>query len=80
MPRERRVHVIDDEAKVRDALTLLLSTAQIESRCHASAEEYLASVPPRHERHRTAQAYHRYGKQLSCHYDKAATFSRKSQK
>jgi two-component system, LuxR family, response regulator FixJ len=45
MPRERRVHIIDDEAKVRDALTLLLSTAQIESRCYASAEEYLASVP-----------------------------------
>jgi two-component system response regulator FixJ len=45
MPRERCVHIIDDEAKVRDALTLLLSTAQIESRCYASAEEYLASVP-----------------------------------
>src|SRR3984893_14819485 len=45
MPRERCVHIIDDEAKVRDALTLLLSTAQIESRSYASAEEYLASVP-----------------------------------
>jgi FixJ family two-component response regulator len=43
--RERRVHIIDDEAKVRDALTLLLSTAQIDARCYASAEEYLASVP-----------------------------------
>ena len=45
MRRERCVHIIDDEAKVRDALTLLLSTAQIESRSFASAEEYLASVP-----------------------------------
>ena len=43
MPRERCVHIIDDEAKVRDALTLLLSTAQIESRCYGSAEEYLTS-------------------------------------
>ncbi len=30
MLRERCVHIVDDEAKVRDALTLLLSTAQIE--------------------------------------------------
>jgi two-component system response regulator FixJ len=43
MPRERCVHIVDDEAKVRDALTLLLSTAQIESRCYCSAEQYLAS-------------------------------------
>ena len=42
MPRERLVHVVDDEAKVRDALTLLLSTAGIESRSYCSAEEYLA--------------------------------------
>ena len=43
MPRERLVHIVDDEARVRDALTLLLSTAQIKSRSYASAEEYLAS-------------------------------------
>ena len=43
MPGERCVHIVDDEAKVRDALTLLLSTAQIKSRSYASAEEYLAS-------------------------------------
>jgi two-component system response regulator FixJ len=43
MPRERCVHIVDDEARVRDALTLLLSTAQIESRCYCSAEEYLSS-------------------------------------
>ena len=43
MPRERCVHIVDDEPKVRDALTLLLSTAQIKSRCYCSAEEYLSS-------------------------------------
>ena len=43
MPGERCVQIVDDEARVRDALTLLLSTAQIESRSYASAEEYLAS-------------------------------------
>ena len=30
MKASRSVHIIDDEAEVRDALTLLLSTAQIE--------------------------------------------------
>lgn len=43
MLHERRVHIVDDEAKVRDALTLLLSTAQIESTSYGSAEEYLTS-------------------------------------
>ena len=43
MLHERCVHIVDDEAKVRDALTLLLSTAQIESRSYGSAEEYLTS-------------------------------------
>jgi two-component system response regulator FixJ len=41
MPGERCVHIVDDEARVRDALTLLLSTAQIKSQSYASAEEYL---------------------------------------
>ena len=45
MLRERCVHIVDDEAKVRDALILLLSTAQIESRSYGSAEEYLTSNP-----------------------------------
>jgi two-component system response regulator FixJ len=45
MLHERRVHIVDDEAKVRDALTLLLSTAQIESNSYGSAEEYLTSNP-----------------------------------
>jgi two-component system response regulator FixJ len=40
----RRVYIVDDEAKVRDSLALLLSTAQIESQTFASAEEYIASV------------------------------------
>ena len=44
MPRERCVHIVDDEANVRDALTVLLSTAQIESRSYGSAEEYLDST------------------------------------
>jgi two-component system response regulator FixJ len=45
MPRERCVHIIDDEANIRDSLAVLLSTAEIKSRAYASAEEYLASVP-----------------------------------
>jgi two-component system response regulator FixJ len=45
MPRERLVHIVDDEAKVLDALTVLLSTASIESRSYGSAEEYLALNP-----------------------------------
>ena len=45
MKTSRCVHIIDDEAQVRDALTLLLSTAQIESRSYGSAEEYLTSKP-----------------------------------
>ena len=44
MSRRRLVDIVDDEARVRDALVLLLSTAQIESRTYTSAEEYLASV------------------------------------
>jgi hypothetical protein len=38
----RYMHIIDDEEKVSDALTLLLSTAQIETKSYGSAEEYLA--------------------------------------
>jgi CheY-like chemotaxis protein len=45
MKASRRVDIIDDEAEVRDALTLLLSTAQIEPRSYGSAEEYLTSNP-----------------------------------
>ena len=45
MLHERCVHIVDDEVKVRDALTLLLSTAQIESKSYGSAEEYLTLNP-----------------------------------
>jgi FixJ family two-component response regulator len=41
----RHVHIVDDEAKARDSLALLLSTAQIESDAYGSAEEYLSAVP-----------------------------------
>jgi two-component system response regulator FixJ len=43
MLHERCVHIVDDEAEVRDALTLLLSTAQIESRSYGSAEDYMTA-------------------------------------
>jgi FixJ family two-component response regulator len=43
MLHERCVHIVDDEAEVRDSLTLLLSTAQIESRSYGSAEDYMTS-------------------------------------
>src|SRR5262245_64324921 len=40
---ERYVLIIDDEEPVRDALRALLSTAEIESSCYRSAEEFLES-------------------------------------
>ena len=45
MPNRRHVDIVDDEASVRELLALLLSTAQIESRTFASAEDYLQSSP-----------------------------------
>jgi two-component system response regulator FixJ len=45
MPRERCVHIVDDEQGIRDSLAVLLSTAGITSRVYASAEEYLGSTP-----------------------------------
>jgi FixJ family two-component response regulator len=44
MSHRRLVHIVDDEVRIRDSLALLLSTAQIESRSYASAEDYLASA------------------------------------
>jgi FixJ family two-component response regulator len=44
MLHKRHVHIIDDDAKIRDALSLLLSTAGIETQTFGSAEEYLARV------------------------------------
>lgn len=44
-PAKRRVHIVDDDSEVREALALLLSTARIESHCHGSAEAFLETVP-----------------------------------
>ena len=45
IPAKRRVHIVDDESEVREALALLLSTAGIETATHESAEAYLEAVP-----------------------------------
>src|SRR5277367_2465728 len=45
MAHRRHVAIVDDEAHVRESLALLLSTAQIESRTYASAEDFLACAP-----------------------------------
>jgi len=44
MLNRRRVHIVDDEPEVCDGLALLLSTAQIETKRHPSAEAYLDAV------------------------------------
>ncbi len=44
MPHRRVVHVIDDEADVREALKVLLHTAGLEARTYPSAEEFLSEV------------------------------------
>jgi len=44
-PTRRLVHIVDDEQEVRDSLALLLSTADIDSVTHASAEAYLEAAP-----------------------------------
>ena len=45
IPARRRVHIVDDEPQVREALALMLSTAQIDATAHESAEAYLAAAP-----------------------------------
>src|SRR3984957_4006962 len=45
IPAKRRVHIVDDESEVREALSLLLSTAGIETATHEAAEAYLEAVP-----------------------------------
>ncbi|WP_018267663.1 MULTISPECIES: response regulator transcription factor [unclassified Methylosinus] len=40
------VHVIDDDAAVRDSLTLLLKMADFDVRAHASARDFLAGLRP----------------------------------
>jgi FixJ family two-component response regulator len=42
----RRVFVVDDEAEIRDALALLLSTAGIDTEEYASAEGFWENAPP----------------------------------
>jgi two-component system response regulator FixJ len=44
MTARRRVHIVDDEPGVLEALTLLLSTAGIEATVHESAEAYLEAA------------------------------------
>ena len=51
MKASRSVDIIDDEAEVRDALTLLLSTAQIESRSYGSADLLYVGKPELHRLH-----------------------------
>jgi two-component system response regulator FixJ len=46
MPSEQTVvHVIDDDEALRDSLTFLLRTAQIEAQSHASAAAFLERLP-----------------------------------
>lgn len=40
------VHIIDDDAGLRDSLSLLLETANLNAACHASAEDFLAACHP----------------------------------
>jgi FixJ family two-component response regulator len=41
----RRVFIVDDEAEIRDALTLLLSTAGVDTQEYASAEGFWENAP-----------------------------------
>jgi two-component system, LuxR family, response regulator FixJ len=43
---EHAVHVIEDDAAMRDALSLLLQSAGFQIRCFVSAEEFLSAVAP----------------------------------
>lgn len=45
-PVEPVVHVVDDEADVRQALALLLRSVGLKSRTYASAQEFLAGYEP----------------------------------
>jgi FixJ family two-component response regulator len=44
---EAIVHIVDDDAAVRDSLTLLLRTVGLSSRSYASGDEFLAAYAPR---------------------------------
>ncbi|HEY7673253.1 MAG TPA: response regulator transcription factor [Gammaproteobacteria bacterium] len=41
------VHIVDDDAAVRDALALLLRTVRLPCRTYASADEFLSAYTPR---------------------------------
>jgi two-component system, LuxR family, response regulator FixJ len=46
MPSERIVvHVIDDDEALRDSITFLLHSAQIEAQAHASASAFVEKIP-----------------------------------
>jgi FixJ family two-component response regulator len=44
---EAIVHIVDDDAAVRDSLTLLLRTVGLASRAYASGDEFLGAYAPR---------------------------------
>ena len=44
---EVTVHIVDDDAAVRDSLTLLLRTVGLPSRAYASGDEFLSAYTPR---------------------------------
>jgi len=46
MSRKDAVHIVDDDANVRDALLLLMSTADLEARAFPTAEDFLKTVDP----------------------------------
>jgi FixJ family two-component response regulator len=42
------VYIVDDDAAVRDSLSLLCETAGLKFECHASAESFLSAYRPEH--------------------------------
>lgn len=44
MSRNKAIHVVDDDANVRDAISLLMSTADLDAQAFPTAEEFLAAV------------------------------------
>ena len=48
VPLPPRVFIVDDDAAVRDSLALLLALRGFATECHASAEDFLATLTPAH--------------------------------
>ena len=44
MSREAAIHIVDDDANVRDALSLLMLTADLEAQAFPTAEALLEAV------------------------------------